>query len=142
MIFLEPLAPQQQKMKYNIAPNPASDLQVIHQPQEQNHDLLQQQHNLIPHNEVSGYNKDISDEHPHISDAQVAAAVDAAIKTVPAPDDNCYDDAAATVDTVMDPNNGHPVDLSVSSATQAALAATRTESEHVEDNDHPKLENV
>lgn len=39
----------------------------------------------------------------HISDDQVAAAVDAAIKTVPGPDEDCYDAAAAaeTVDSVM-----------------------------------------
>ena len=65
-------------------------------------------------------------EHHHISDDQVAAAVDAAIKEtggVPvAPDVNCYEDAAATVDTVMDTTNGGDDALSVVDATQAALA--------------------
>ena len=66
----------------------------------------------------------------HISDDQVAAAVDAAIKTVPvAPGVNCYDDAVATVDSVINPN-GDPVDLSVADATQAALAVASTETNH------------
>lgn len=75
-------------------------------------------------------------EHHQISDDQVAAAVDAAIKTVPAPDVNCYDDAAATVDTVMN-TNGDVADLSVADATQAALAVAH--SEHVTDTDHIQM---
>ncbi len=70
-------------------------------------------------------------EHHQISDDQVAAAVDAAIKTVPvAPDVNCYEKAAATVDNVMNTANGSEVTLSVEDATQAALAVAP---EHVTD---------
>ncbi len=113
LIFLEPLAPQQ---KMSVALN-----------REAHH-----------HEESIVYdNKDMPDEQHHISDDQVAAAVDAAIKTVPAPDVNCYDDAAATVDEVMNATtNGNGVDLSVSNATQAALAVG---SEHVVNSDHIQI---
>lgn len=115
LIFLEPLAPQQ-KMKMNDALNP-----------EPHH-----------HEESIVYDdKDMTDEQHHISDDQVAAAVDAAIKTVPATDVNCYDDAAATVDEVMNATtDGNGVDLSVSNATQAALAVG---SEHVVNSEHVQI---
>ncbi len=96
-IFLEPLV-SQQKVKVNIPAKPDGSQQ-------------QQEQHLA------------SDHHHHISDDQVAAAVDAAIKTVPvAPDVNCYNNAAVTVDTVMN-TAATDIGLSVADAAQAALAA-------------------
>lgn len=140
-IFLDPIVPQQ-KVKMNV---------------QQQHPKLESQEQTQPqHHVVAVYNKDISvpvthqvshqhqhhnqhqvshqHHHNHISDDQVAAAVDAAIKTVPvAPDvGNCYDNAAATVDTVMNTNGSTTVGLSVADAAQAALAVAP---EHVNDGD-------
>lgn len=110
-IFLEPIS---------LKPKPKINLPAPPKPHE-------------PHQlEVPVYNKDqVPHDHHHISDDQVAAAVDAAIKTVPAPDVACYDDAAATVDTVMNTTTDAEVGLSVADAAQAALAAQAAAPEHV-----------
>jgi hypothetical protein len=106
--------------------------------------VLQSKHKLPltteNHNhDLSIYTKDISNEsHHHISDDQVAAAVDAAIKTVPTPDVNCYEDAAATVDTVMNPSIADVGLVSVADATQAALAVGAPE-HTVNDSDHVQV---
>ena len=75
-------------------------------------------------------------EHNHISDDQVAAAVDAAIKeTAPvAPDDlNCYEEAAATVDNVINTTNGNEEVINVQSVVDATQAALAVGQEHVID---------
>eukprot|EP00551_Chaetoceros_affinis_P018995 CAMPEP_0203733784 /NCGR_PEP_ID=MMETSP0092-20131115/28130_1 /ASSEMBLY_ACC=CAM_ASM_001090 /TAXON_ID=426623 /ORGANISM="Chaetoceros affinis, Strain CCMP159" /LENGTH=468 /DNA_ID=CAMNT_0050617767 /DNA_START=191 /DNA_END=1594 /DNA_ORIENTATION=- len=110
-IFLEPLV-SPQKIKLPI-PDKSDETQ-----QQQLQETIQQQEEQ----HLAVYNKD-AEQHHHISDDQVAAAVDAAIKIVPVTSDvNCYNDAAATVDTVMNAT-ATDVCLSVADATQAALAA-------------------
>jgi len=103
-IFLEPLVPQQMKR------NPCRVTRQNPCPK------------AVESPELNIVYTDVSH---HITDDQVAAAVDAAIKTVPvAPDVNCYEEAAATVDNVMNSNsNGASIGLSVEDAAQAALAA-------------------
>ena len=100
-----------------------------------NHDLQQQPHlqQQQPQQHATGVYNEEATYHHHISDDQVAAAVDAAIKTVPGAPDvvNCYDDAAATVDTVMN-TSVTEVGLSVEDAAEAALAVAP---EHVTDPD-------
>lgn len=110
-IFLEPLTPEQKSKLEPQSQDPNNSVMMVHCPKEISHPVST------------------------ISDDQVAAAVDAAIKTVPVPQSVVgFDDASAAataVDAVMkinDDDNGddvveHTVDISVADATTAALAA-------------------
>jgi len=108
-IFLEPLTPEQKSKLEPQSQDPNNSVMMVHCPKEISHPVST------------------------ISDDQVAAAVDAAIKTVPVSqtvaglDDTSV--AATAVDAVMKINansNGdairHPVDISVADAAKVALA--------------------